>query len=46
MNAPFDPVASKAAQELDLNVIVADGRNLDNLKNILDGDEYVGTLIS
>jgi uridylate kinase len=46
MNAPFDPVASKAAQELDLNVIVADGRNLENLKNILDGDEYVGTLIS
>jgi len=46
MNAPFDPVASKKAHEIGLEVVVADGRDLDNLKNILDGQPYKGTLIS
>lgn len=46
MNAPFDPVASKKAHEMGLDVIVADGRNLENLSKILSGDEFVGTVIS
>ncbi len=46
MNAPFDPVASKKAHEIGLEVVVADGRDLENLRNILDGKEYTGTLIS
>ncbi len=45
MNAPFDPVASKLAQEINLEVIVAEGKNLENLKNILDEENFQGTVI-
>jgi uridylate kinase len=44
-NAPFDPVASKRAEELGLKVICAAGRDLGNLAAILDGGPYHGTLI-
>jgi len=45
-NVPFDPVASKKAKDLGLKVIVLNGNNLDNLKDFLEGREFVGTLIS
>jgi len=44
-NAPFDPVASRRAAELGLKVVVAAGRNLENLGEILSGGEYHGTTI-
>lgn len=44
-NTPFDPVASKRAERLRMQVICADGRNIPNLLDILCGREYVGTLI-
>lgn len=45
-NVPFDPVAAEKAAELRLDVIVADGKNIANLKKILEGDtSYTGTLI-
>ena len=44
-NTPFDPVASERAQKAGLSVIAAAGRNLDNLKSILSGGKFVGTLI-
>lgn len=44
-NSPFDPVASKRAQELKLKVICAAGRDLPNLRAILDGREFSGTTI-
>jgi len=44
-NAPFDPIASKKAAELGLEAICADGRNLPNLKLILEGGAFVGTVI-
>lgn len=44
-NIPFDPVATKKAAELGLKVIAADGRDLENLKNIFDGKDFVGTEI-
>lgn len=44
-NAPFDPIASKRAQELGLSVICAAGRDLPNLAAILEGRPYLGTLI-
>ncbi len=46
MNVPFDPVASEDAQENDLKVVIANGRNLNNLANILEGRKYVGTTVS
>lgn len=45
MNVPFDPVASKHAQELGLRVIITEGKDLENLKNILDNDAFEGTII-
>lgn len=44
-NTPFDPVASRKAVELGLEVICAAGRDLDNLRRILEGGDYVGTTI-
>jgi uridylate kinase len=45
-NAPFDPVATKRAKELDLTVIVAAGKNLDNFRAILFGEtQFEGTVI-
>lgn len=45
-NCPFDPVASKKAEELRLKVICAAGRNIENTKAILEGRPYEGTTIS
>jgi len=44
-NTPFDPVASRKASELGLEVVCAAGRDLDNLRAILAGESFVGTLI-
>ena len=43
---PFDPVASKLAQKNELKVIVAEGRNIKNLKKILIGKDFKGTIIN
>jgi uridylate kinase len=44
-NTPFDPVATRKAAELGLSVICAAGRDLDNLRSILEGESFVGTTI-
>ncbi len=45
LNAPFDPIASKKAQELGLEVIIMNGKNIANLKNCLEGKKFKGTVI-
>lgn len=45
MNAPFDPIASKLAQDLNVTVKILNGKNLDNLANALDEKDFVGTTI-
>lgn len=44
-NAPFDPIASKLAQEAGIVAICADGRNTENTLAILNGDKFEGTVI-
>jgi len=44
-NVPFDPVASRRAEELGLRVICAAGKDLANLEAILEGRPFVGTTI-
>ena len=44
-NCPFDPIASRKAQELSLTVICAGGKNITNIRAILDGKDYIGTTI-
>ena len=41
-NTPFDPVASKRASKLGMQVICADGRNIENTMAILNKKEFVG----
>lgn len=44
MNAPFDPVAAKRAEELGVKVVLM-GNDFDNLRNYFDKKSYVGTTI-
>ena len=44
-NVPFDPVASEYAAKIRLRVIVAAGRKIENLKKILTGSDFEGTII-
>jgi len=44
-NTPFDPIASRRAASLSMRVVAADGRDLDNLDAILDGESFVGTTV-
>lgn len=46
MNAPFDPIASRKAEQLGLKVAIMNGNNLANLKNYLAGKKFKGTVIS
>ncbi|TSC53340.1 MAG: uridylate kinase [Parcubacteria group bacterium LiPW_39] len=45
IHAPVDPVAAKLARQEGIEVIVADGKNLENLKNILEERKFKGTMI-
>lgn len=45
-NVPFDPTAGKFAQKNKIKVIIANGRNLKNLENILSGKPFQGTIVS
>ena len=44
-NVPFDPVASRRAEEIGLKVICAAGKDLKNLKKIIRGGSFIGTTI-
>jgi uridylate kinase len=44
-NLPFDPVASRLAQKLGLKVVIVNGKNLSNLRNLLAGKKFRGTVI-
>jgi len=45
LNAPFDPIAAKLAEKQKLKVVIAKGSDIGNLKKILDGKKFKGTLI-
>lgn len=42
---PFDPVASKLAEQMKLKVVIMNGKNLSNLKSFLAGKKFKGTII-
>jgi uridylate kinase len=44
-NVPFDPVASRHAAKIGLQVICAAGKNLENLTKLLRGEPFLGTVI-
>ncbi len=45
LNAPFDPIAAKLAEEHGIEVVVADGKDIANLEHILTGEAFKGTRI-
>ncbi len=45
MNAPFDPIAAKKAQEIGARVAVLNGKDLPNVEKYLRGEKFVGTVI-
>ncbi len=45
MNAPFDPVAAKLADEHNLEVVTIGGQNLNELKRYLHGEAFEGSRI-
>lgn len=45
LNAPFDPIASLKAKKIKLEVAIADGRDIKNLKNYLQAKKFKGTII-
>lgn len=45
LSSPFDPVASAICEKEGIEVAIMNGKNLDNLKNYLDGEDFKGTVI-
>jgi uridylate kinase len=46
LNAPFDPIASELAQEAKLDVIIMNGKPILNFAKCLNGENFLGTVIS
>lgn len=44
-HSPFDPIATKAAEDSRIEVIYLDGRDFENVSKALDGKKFVGTVI-
>lgn len=45
IHAPFDPIASKEAERLGLEVAIINGAHLDRLADYLEGEHFTGTII-
>lgn len=45
MHIPFDPIATKKAEELGLKVVIMKGNDFENLDNYLEDREFIGTVI-
>lgn len=45
IHAPFDPVAARTAQQLDIKVICMNGKKLSELRKRLQGKTFKGTVI-
>lgn len=45
MSKPFDPIASREAEKLGLEVAILNGKKLKNLEKYLNGEKFQGTII-
>lgn len=45
LRAPVDPIAARLAKKENIKAIVAFGRNLNNLRKILRGEKFKGTIL-
>jgi len=44
-NLPFDPIASQRARDAKIKVVCANGKDIPNIENILQGKAFTGTII-
>jgi len=45
LSTPFDPIASKMAEEAGMEVAIMNGKNIANLEKCLNGEDFTGTYI-
>ncbi len=45
MNVPFDPVASRLAHNSGIQAVLLNGKNLQNIGKLLDGESFIGTVV-
>jgi len=45
LSSPFDPIASKEAEELEMEVAVINGKNLEAIEKYLNNEKFIGTII-
>jgi len=45
LNSPFDPIASEIAEKEGMEVVIMNGKPIDNLLNYLNGEKFLGTVI-
>ncbi len=45
LSSPFDPIAALKAESMSLEVVIMNGKNIENLRNYLDGNDFIGTII-
>lgn len=45
LNAPFDPIAAKESQKLGLEVSIMNGKDIENIRNYLNNEQFIGTVI-
>ncbi|MSU44936.1 UMP kinase [Candidatus Nomurabacteria bacterium] len=46
LNSPFDPTASEMAEQEGIEVIIINGKPIENLAKCLNGEKFIGTVIS
>jgi uridylate kinase len=46
LSSPFDPTASEEAEKSGIEVVIMNGKPIDNLKNYINGGKFEGTIIS
>ncbi len=46
LNSPFDPTASEIAEKLGMQVVIMNGKPIDNFRKCLNGENFLGTIIS
>jgi len=46
LHVPFDPIASQMAEEAGIEVVIMNGKPIENLAKYLNGEKFLGTIIS
>lgn len=46
LNTPFDPIASDRAEKNGMTVMIINGKPIDNFQKALNGEKFLGTIIS